>query len=181
MSLSDDDTIRFRLRAERAVTWMAFTVRPLSGPVTGICSFRTRVTMPTVTVVLGAIAVGWGITTVPPTWRNAIVVLPVEPAQVVVDVDSTAPILMVGMARIPVVTSATDAWAVDLPGKATVVTLAHRTCAPTSPESVATHGVVVVDEEVVEMGPVSGVGLTFSTRALAVRPKARPVSRCGVM
>ena len=61
------------------------------------------------------------------------------------------------------------------------MTLAHRTWAPTMPVSVATHGVVVVDEEVVEMLPVSGVGPTVSRPppsnvTLALTPKARPVS-----
>src|SRR2546423_3664486 len=92
---------------------------------------------------------------------------------------------MVGTPAIAVVTSATEALAVDLPGKPTVVTLAHRTWAPTMPVSVATHGVVVVDEDVVTISPVSGVGPTVirpppSKVTLALRPKARPVSLCGV-
>ena len=32
-------------------TWMALTVSPLSGPLIGICSFRTSDTTPTVTLV----------------------------------------------------------------------------------------------------------------------------------
>src|ERR1700737_1411129 len=80
------------------------------------------------------------------------------------------------------VASATDALAVDLAGKSTVVTLAHSTCAVTGPLSVATQGVVVLDDDVVEMNPVSGVGGTLtstcgaSSVALALSPKARPVS-----
>ena len=71
--------------------------------------------------------------------------------------------VMVGMPTIPTLTSATEALAVDLPGNPTVVTLAQRTSALTRPLSVATHGVDVVEEEVVEMKPVSGVGCTFTS------------------
>jgi len=67
------------------VTWTALTVRPVSGPPTGICSFSTSETTPTVTLVFGATLVGAEITTVLPTWRKAIVVVPVDPPQVVVD------------------------------------------------------------------------------------------------
>jgi len=100
-------------------------------------------------------------TTVLPTLRKAIVVVPVEPAQMVVDVDLTAWSVIVGAGESTTVASATEALAVDLPGKATVVTLAHSTCAVTSPAICATHGVDVVDDDVVEMAPVSGIGATL--------------------
>src|SRR5882672_8989486 len=134
MSLSDEDTMTSVLARPGALTvaWTALTVRPLSGVLNGICSLRTSLTTPTVTTVFGATVVGTAITTVVPTWRNSIVVVPVEPAQVVVDIDLMVRIVMVGTPLIPTtVVSATDALAVDLPGKATVVTLAHRTCAVT--------------------------------------------------
>src|SRR5256885_14570548 len=131
MSLSDEATMTLVWARPTAltVTWTALTVRPLSGPATGICSLSTSETTPTVTWVFGATLVVE--TTVLPTWRKAIVVVPVDPPQVVVDVDWTALSVIVGIAGIATVASATDALAVDLPGKATVVTLAHSTCALT--------------------------------------------------
>ena len=86
------------------------------------------------------------------------VVVPVEPAQVVVEEDWMRVAVTVGMARMATVASATDAVAVDRAGKVTVVTLAHSAWALTAPLSAATHGVDVVDDDVVETKPVSGVG-----------------------
>jgi hypothetical protein len=60
------------------------------------------------------------------------------------------------------VASVTEALDVELPGNPTVVTLAQRPLAvaraAAAPASLATHGVDVVDEDVVETKPVSGVG-----------------------
>ena len=92
------------------------------------------------------------------------VVVPVEPAQVVVDVDRTALSVTAGIVGMPTVASAREAVAVELAGEPTVVTLAHSTWAPTSPVRVARHGVVVVDDDDVEMAPVSGVGATLTQR-----------------
>ena len=52
-SLSDDAKIMSTLARPTALTrtWMALTVSPLSGPLIGICSFRTSDTTPTVTLV----------------------------------------------------------------------------------------------------------------------------------
>jgi hypothetical protein len=63
-------------------------------------------------------------------------------------------------ASVPTVTSASEALAVDLAGDASVVTLAQRTLALRRSPSFVTHGVDVLDEEVVETEPVSGVGFT---------------------
>ena len=66
------------------------------------------------------------------------------------------------MGSVPTVASVTEALDVELPGKPTVVTLAQRPLAVARPvarpASFATHGVDVVDDEVVEMKPVSGGG-----------------------
>src|SRR5882672_10425613 len=139
MSLLDDATMTstFATPAAFTVACTAFTVRPLSGVPNGICSLRTSFTTPTLMVVFGATCVGTAITTVLPTWRKSMVVVPADPPQVVVDV--------------------------DLPGNPTVVTLAQRTSSLTRPLSVATHGVDVVEEEVVEMKPVSGIGCTLTS------------------
>jgi hypothetical protein len=101
-------------------------------------------------------------------------VLPTDPVHVVVDVDETAPTVIVGTIAIGRVAAATDAVAVD-PDPATVVTLAQRTCAVTTAFSVFTHGVEVVEDDVVETAPVSGVGAMLmigipSSVAVAVRP-----------
>jgi hypothetical protein len=64
-------------------------------------------------------------------------------------------------ATVPTVTSVSEALAVDLAGNPSVVTLAQRTFALSTSPSLATHGVDVLDEEVVETDPVSGVGFTL--------------------
>ena len=71
MSLSDDATTTFAVTrpSTLAVTCTALTVRPSSGVLNGICSLSTSFTTPTLTVVFGAMAVGWAITTVAPTLR----------------------------------------------------------------------------------------------------------------
>src|ERR1700730_2631233 len=84
---------------------------------------------------------------------------------------------------VPTGASASEALAVDLPGNPSVVTLAQRTLALSRSPSFATHGVDVLDEEVVEMAPVSGVGLTLPSLprtdvTVADSPKARAVMRC---
>src|ERR1700716_4010571 len=127
MSLLDDETIASTFARPGALTvaCTAFTVRPLSGALNGICSLRTSFTTPTLMIVFGATCVGTAITTVLPTWRKSMVVAPADPPHVVVDVDLTARMVMVGMPTIPTLASATEALVVDLPGNPTVVTLAQ--------------------------------------------------------
>ena len=87
MSLFDDATITSTFARPTALTvrCTAFTVRPLSGVLKGICSLRTSLTTPRLTVVFGATFVGAEITTVLPTDRKSMSVVPVEPPQVVVE------------------------------------------------------------------------------------------------
>src|SRR4030081_3477071 len=120
MSLLDEATMTSVLARFGALTvrWIALTVRPLSGVLKGICSLSTRATPSTVRWVFGATLVVE--TTVLPTLRKAMVVVPVEPARVVVDVDLTAWSVIVGAGESTTVASATEALAIDLPGKATV-------------------------------------------------------------
>ena len=76
------------------------------------------------------------------------------------DADVAARTLILG--SVPTVTSVTEALDVEVPGNPTVVTLAQRPPAVARPvarpASSATHGVDVVDDDVVDMKPVSGVG-----------------------
>lgn len=151
------------------------TRRPSSGLVKAVCWLSTSLTTPTLTVVLGATEVGWPITTVDPTLSEAMVTEPVEPAQVVVDVDCTAPMVMVGIVARWTLTLPTDAVPTDMPGQAVVVTPAHSAVALTRPGRLATHGVFVADDEVVETGPVSGeggmltIGFPAATRSHSAR------------
>ena len=202
MWLSDDATTTSSPGRPMGVkaTCTAFTVRPLSGVVSAICSLRTSFTAPTLVVVFGATCVGAEITTSLPIARKPMVVMPVDAAHVDVDVDVTARRVIVGRPRplraasvfryrapftqdrlvlpdllfawesivgqgsasVPKIASVSEALDVDRPGNPTVVTLAQRPLAVAGPlaepASVATHGVDVVDEDVVEMRPVSGVG-----------------------
>jgi hypothetical protein len=125
---------------------------------------------------LGATGVGDEITGVPPTLSEAIVVLPLDPAQVVVDDDCAAPRSTVGTMARPRCVEATDAEAVDVGGPRVVVTLAHRTWADMALAALtlATHGVVVDEADVVATWPVSGIGET-DTNPSREMPNARPV------
>src|SRR5260370_36436577 len=162
MRLSDDATTTSTFTRPRGLTeaWTAFTVRPLSGLISGICSLSNSFTAPASIVVFGATCVGAESTTLLPIARKSMVVMPVDPPQADVDVDVTP--LRVILRRVPKVASVTEALDVELPGNPTVVTLAQRPLAVATPVgkpvSFATHGVDVLVEDVVEMKPVSGVG-----------------------
>ena len=155
MRLSDDatSTSTFSRRMGVTVACTAFTVRPLSGLVSGICSLSTSFTPPTLIVVFGATCVNAEITTLLPIARKSMAVMPVDPPQADVDVDVTPRRVIVG--RVPKVVSVTEALDVELPGNPTVATLAQRPPAVARPVArpvrFATHGVDVLDEDDVEM------------------------------
>src|SRR4029077_11480823 len=190
MWLSDDATTSSTVTRPKGLTvaWTALTVRPLSGLLSGICSLSTSFTPPALIGVFGPTCVGAWITAWLPIARKSMVVSPVDPSQVDVDVDVAARTLILG--SVPKVASVTDALDIELPGNPTVVTLAQRPVAvarpAASPVSFATHGVDVVDEDVVETKPVSGVGPRMTSGVLrnavtlADRAPARPLNRCPV-
>src|SRR5205807_4275147 len=155
MWLLDDATTTSTFTRPRSVTvaCTAFTVRPWPRLVSGICSLSTSFTAPALIVVFGATCVGTEITTLLPIARKSMVVPPVDPPHVDVDVDVTARRVILG--SVPTVTSVTEALDVEVPGNPTVVTLAQRPPAVARPvarpASSATHGVDVVDDDVVEM------------------------------
>src|SRR5260370_42113314 len=191
MRLSDDATTTSTFRRLRGLTgaWMAFTVRPVSGLISGICSLSTSFAAPASIVVFGATCVGAEITTLLPIARKSMEVMPVDPPQADVDVDVTPRRVILG--RVPKVASVTEALDVELPGNPTVVTLAQRPLAVARPVgrpvSFATHGVDVLDEDVVEIKPVSGVGprrmsgVPRNAVTLADRAYARPLNCWPVM
>src|SRR5260370_1504457 len=170
MSLVADDGMASSRPAP--VMWTAVTVRPWSAPGTGSCPFMAAVTPRTVTVVLGP-----GLATLigtPPIVIEEMLTLPDEPAQVVRDEALTCWMLITGSSRSPMRTSCSLAVAVEVPGATDVTTLAHRSCALTTPLILSTHGGATVVAPAVATSPVSGRGPTV-TRPPADRPTACPV------
>src|SRR4051794_18480284 len=94
---------------------------------------------------------------VEPTFRKAIVVVPFEPAQPVVEVAWTPRTVTTGNPGIVTAASPRLAVAADWAGDCVVVTEAQMPWALTSPDTPGAHGADVADVFVVEMAPVSGV------------------------